>query len=160
MLFGSCWRLVRMLCNRGRSLEGGKATGCSAARIIFSLSALPTWVCAHSPSRSCSTGLLELPPPSLAVWLGISLLDAPHPSGVSPEEVQSRSRRLVFSSSSMDWFYKLICSVNRRKSSFSFHTWVSLRADTNSGVMNNLQSYFTYISFVFSWNDNKIKACI
>lgn len=111
-----------------------EATGCFEARIIFPLTVLPTWASACGPSWAVCTGLLELPPGaaswgcllglppgSVAARLEMCQLDSP-----GSEEVQPRSRRLVFSSpsmvSSINWFVL----PNGRKSSLSFHTWASL----------------------------------
>lgn len=80
-----------------------------------------TWVLPELFARGSWSCLLGLPPGSLAVLLEICQLDSP-----GSEEVQSRSRRLVFSSPSMvpsiNWFVL----PNGRKSSLSFHTWASL----------------------------------
>lgn len=60
----------------------------------------------------------------------------------------------------MDLLYKLICPAKCKEILIVFSHLSFPDANTLSGVVMKLQTYFMHVLFVFSWNDDEIKACV
>lgn len=145
---GSCWSLVGMLGNRGRSLEGRRGHS-----MLCSTYCVP----AHGLA---GVGLHTRPLPErlplgshvgCVALLGLCQVECP------PRRKFSQGQGSLFSLP-LQWIYSINCFVlpSGRKCSLSFHTWASLMQALsqepwlNLKTQNQKQTYFKHVSFVFS----------
>jgi hypothetical protein len=99
----------------------------------------------------------ELPPHVLDCVTKNLPVDSPELWGESHEEVESGSRRLVFSSSSMGLLYKLICPARWKEILIVFSHLSFPNASTILSAVTKPWSCFTQV-FVFSWSGDGIKV--
>lgn len=155
MLFGSCWSLVRTLCNRGGSLEGRQGH-----LMLSSTYDLPT-------HRLANLGVCMWSFPELFHWACGAAASVPgcvagNLSARCPSPLEGRRLRKfnqgqggLFSLprqwiDSINWFVLL----NRRKSSLSFHTWASLtQAPTQESWLSRKAISRTFCFFLEWWWD-------
>lgn len=139
--------------------RNSEASGCFVARIIFPLTTLPTCACARGPPWAVCTGLLELPPGAASGVLGCVAGNlSTRFSWQWGSSTKVKEACFLFPVNGP--IYKLVCPAKRKEILIVFSHLSFPNASTISGVLIKSQSCFTHVSFVFSWNDNEIKACI
>lgn len=131
-----------MLYNGGRSLEGQEGHLMLCSTYHLPLAALPMWVWARGPPRTCFRWASAFS--VLGCVAGNLSVESPH-----HEEVQSGSRRLVFSFPSMDLHYKLVCPAKWKEILIVFSHLSFPNASTSSGVVIKSKTYFKHVLFVF-----------
>lgn len=100
------------------------------------------WVWARGPPQTCFLWASAFS--VLGCVAGNLSVESPH-----HEEVQSGSRRLVFSSPSMDLHYKLVCPAKWKEILIVFSHLSFPNASTSSGVVIKSKTYFKHVLFVF-----------